>query len=77
VSAGEQVREQTALCVFASELRTARAARRLSQNGLAELVRYSSSMIESCRRIASLDFCQRADAALQTGGILTRLHPPA
>jgi transcriptional regulator with XRE-family HTH domain len=78
VSTSEQVREQTALGVFASELRAARAARGLSQDALAELVSYSSSMIgmiESCRRIASLDFCQRADEALQTGGTLARLHP--
>jgi transcriptional regulator with XRE-family HTH domain len=78
VSAGEQAREQTALTVFAAELRSARNARGLSQDALGELVRYSPSligMIESCRRVATLDFCERADEALGTQGLLARLHP--
>jgi hypothetical protein len=32
-------------------------------------------MVESCRRIPSLDFARRCDDALGTGGVLVRLHP--
>jgi transcriptional regulator with XRE-family HTH domain len=68
----------SALTVFAGELRHARAAVTLSQDQLAEKIAYSSSlvaMVESCRRIPSLDFAKRCDDALATGGVLVRIHP--
>jgi transcriptional regulator with XRE-family HTH domain len=64
--------------VFADEMRRARANHGLSQDQLADKIAYSSSMVgmvESRRRIPSLDFAQRCDEAMHTGGSLGRLHP--
>jgi transcriptional regulator with XRE-family HTH domain len=75
---GEAGQGHSALSVFAGELRLARTATGLSQERLAEKIAYSSSlvaMVESCRRIPSLDFAQRCDEVLETGGVLVRLHP--
>jgi transcriptional regulator with XRE-family HTH domain len=71
-------RDHSALAVFASELRHARARHGLSQDQLADKIAYSASlvgMVESCRGMPSLDFAQRCDEALATGGVLARLHP--
>jgi transcriptional regulator with XRE-family HTH domain len=76
--AGEVGKGHSALSVFAGELRQVRAAAGLSQDQLSEKIAYSSSlvaMVESSRRIPSLDFARRCDEALGTGGVLARLHP--
>ncbi len=78
MSTSESHRDNSALAVFASELRSARAARGLSQEQLADKIAYSSSMvamIESRRRVATVDFAERCDEALATGGSLARLQP--
>jgi transcriptional regulator with XRE-family HTH domain len=70
--------DQSALGVFAGELRHARTRHGLSQEQLAEKIAYSGSlvgMVEAGRRMPSLDFAQRCDDALDTGGVLARLHP--
>lgn len=67
----------SALGLFAAELRHARTSCGLSQEALAEKIAYSSSlvgMVETARRIPALDFAERCDAALDTGGLLTRMH---
>jgi transcriptional regulator with XRE-family HTH domain len=77
VTSRDQGKGDSALSVFASELQSARAGLRLSQDQLADKIAYSKSlvaMVESCRRVPSLDFARRCDAALQTGGTLARLH---
>jgi transcriptional regulator with XRE-family HTH domain len=56
----------------------ARTAAGLSQDQVAEKIAYSSllvSIVEKCRRIPILDFAERCDAALGTGGNLARLQP--
>lgn len=66
-----------ALNVFAEELRQARAASGLSQEQLGDRVNFSGSqvgMVESERRVPSLDFARRADEALGTRGTLERIH---
>ncbi|MEV1328826.1 helix-turn-helix transcriptional regulator [Micromonospora costi] len=58
------------------ELRRARRDRGLSQEELAQLVNYSSSligMVEIGHRTPSQDFVTRVDAALQSGGFFERL----
>ena len=78
MSVGEVQRDNSGLAVFASELRSARSARGMSQEQLADKIAYSSSlvaMIESRRRVATLDFAERCDEALGTGGSLARLQP--
>jgi transcriptional regulator with XRE-family HTH domain len=75
---GDVSSDHSALSIFADELRRARAANGLSQDQLADKIAYSSSlvaMVESRRRIPSLDFAQRCDEAMHTGGSLGRLHP--
>jgi transcriptional regulator with XRE-family HTH domain len=75
---GDVSSDHSALSVFADELRRARAANSLSQDQLADKIAYSSSlvaMVESRRRIPSLDFARRCDEAMRTGGSLARLHP--
>jgi transcriptional regulator with XRE-family HTH domain len=75
--ADESASANGALLVFAEELRHARTARGLSQDQLSALILFSASqvgMVESARRVPSLDFARRADEALDTGGTLLRLH---
>jgi transcriptional regulator with XRE-family HTH domain len=70
--------EHSALRVLAEELRHARAAKGLSQDQLGDLINFSGSqvgMVEACRRVPSLDFARRCDEAMQTGGVLARMHP--
>jgi transcriptional regulator with XRE-family HTH domain len=73
----DDVGSSSALGLFAAELRHARAARGLTQEALAEKIAYSPSlvgMIETGRRIPTLDLAVRCDAALETSGVLTRMH---
>lgn len=65
------------LAFFAAELRRLRAIACITQDQLAETTTYSSSLVaavETCRRIPSDDFAERADKALGTDGILARLQ---
>jgi transcriptional regulator with XRE-family HTH domain len=73
----KDVSKDSALGLFAAELRHARTARGLTQDALADKIAYSPSlvaMIETGRRIPTLDVAQRCDQALETSGVLTRLH---
>ncbi len=69
--------DHSALSLFAAELQAARAKAGVSRDELAERINYSPSligMIETLRRVPSLDFAQRCDEALATTGTLTRLQ---
>ncbi len=71
------VGQGSALGLFAAELRHARTAGELTQEALAEKIACSPSlvgMIETGRRIPTLDLAQRCDEALGTSGVLTRMH---
>jgi transcriptional regulator with XRE-family HTH domain len=66
-----------ALRLFAEELRRARANGGLSQEQLGDEIGYSGSligMVETGRRPPSLDFAERCDGVLGTGGLLARVH---
>ena len=68
----------SALALFSSELRQARMRAGLTQDQLAEKIAYSPSLVahvETGSRAPSLDFAGRADEALHTGGLFTRLQP--
>jgi transcriptional regulator with XRE-family HTH domain len=68
----------SALALFSGELRQARSRAGLTQDQLAEKLAYSTSLVahvETGSRAPSLDFAARADEALSTGGLLTRLQP--
>jgi len=68
----------SALALFSGELRHARARACLTQDQLAEKIAYSTSLVahvETGSRAPSQDFAARADGALGTGGLLTRLQP--
>jgi transcriptional regulator with XRE-family HTH domain len=61
---------------FATELRSWREFRKMSQLQLAEAIHYSDSavaMVETKQRKARPDFVERCDEALKTGGALRRL----
>jgi transcriptional regulator with XRE-family HTH domain len=69
--------DHPALALFASELKAARAGHGLSREELAGQVSYSASligMVESCRRVPSLDFARRCDEALGTSGTFARMQ---
>ncbi|MEV1285918.1 helix-turn-helix transcriptional regulator [Micromonospora sp. NPDC049679] len=69
--------QQTTLDLFADELRRARAAAGMSQDALSHVINYSSSLvakIELGQRRPRRDFAQRCDEALETGGLLVRIH---
>jgi len=69
--------DHSALALFAAELQAARAKAGLSRDDLAAQINYSPSlvgMVESMRRVPSLDFAQRCDESLGTAGTFTRLH---
>lgn len=80
---GDQVRISrvspvSATAMFSEELRRARARVGLTQDQLAEKVAYSPSPVahvETGTRAPSADFAARADEALNTGGLLSRLQP--
>jgi transcriptional regulator with XRE-family HTH domain len=66
----------SALEFLGAELRRARKARAMSQEELAEKINYSASlvgMVEIGHRTPSVDFLDRADAVLETDGLLGRL----
>jgi transcriptional regulator with XRE-family HTH domain len=68
----------SALAMFSEELRRARAGAGLTQDQLAEKIAYSPSLVahvETGSRAPSVDFARRADDALRTGGLLSRLQP--
>jgi transcriptional regulator with XRE-family HTH domain len=68
----------SALGMFSEELRRARAGAGLTQDQLAEKIAYSPSLVaqvEAGSRAPSVDFARRADDALRTGGLLSRLQP--
>ncbi|WBO66612.1 helix-turn-helix domain-containing protein [Streptomyces camelliae] len=63
---------------YGFELRRYREAAGLTQRQLGDIINYTGSMVgqvETARKLPTLDFSQRSDAALCTGGLLTRLHP--
>jgi transcriptional regulator with XRE-family HTH domain len=66
------------LAMFSGELRRARSRAGLTQDQLAEKISYSPSLVahvEIGSRAPSADFAARADDALGTDGLLTRLQP--
>ena len=68
----------SALAMFSEELRRARAAASLTRDQLAEKIAYSPSLVEQVEtgtRAPSVNFARRADDALRTGGLLSRLQP--
>jgi transcriptional regulator with XRE-family HTH domain len=68
------------LSLFAAELAATRAKAGLSQGELAGQINYSESMVslvETARRVPSLDFAQRCDKALGTPGTFARLQQHA
>jgi transcriptional regulator with XRE-family HTH domain len=74
---GRDNSDQSALAMFAAELRAVRAKTGLSRNDLADQLNYSGSlvgMIESMARVPSLEFAQRADTALGTPGTFARMQ---
>ncbi|MFF5441201.1 helix-turn-helix domain-containing protein [Streptomyces achromogenes] len=61
---------------YGFELRRYREAAGLTQRQLGEIINYTGSLIgqiETARKVPTLEFSQRVDAALGTGGALTRL----
>jgi transcriptional regulator with XRE-family HTH domain len=70
----------TGLALFAAELAATRAHAGLSQGELATRLTYSESLvslIETGRRVPSLDFARRCDEELGTPGTFTRLQQHA
>jgi transcriptional regulator with XRE-family HTH domain len=62
---------------FGFELRRYREEAGLTQTGLGDIVYCTGSLvgqIETARKLPTLEFSQRADVALGTGGLLARLH---
>jgi transcriptional regulator with XRE-family HTH domain len=65
------------LAFYAAELRRLRGIAGMTQEQLAEATTWSPSLVaavETCRRIPSDDFSERADKVLETDGILSRLQ---
>jgi len=63
--------------LFAGELRRLRCGAGLSQEALAERIKYSASLVaavEQCRRAPRLDFAQKCDEALGGEGLLLRIR---
>ncbi|MEU1006790.1 helix-turn-helix transcriptional regulator [Streptomyces sp. NPDC005890] len=61
---------------YGFELRRCREAAGLTQRQLGEIVNYTGSLIgqiETARKVPTLEFSERVDAALGTGGLLSRL----
>lgn len=70
--------EASPLAFFATELRRLREQAGWSQGRLGQEISYSNgliSMVETARRIPSLDFAERCDQALDTDGTLVRIWP--
>jgi transcriptional regulator with XRE-family HTH domain len=69
--------DHSALALFATELQAARAKASMSREQLGAQISYSASlvgMIETCRRVPSLDFAQRCDTAFETTGTFERMQ---
>ncbi|MEU6771494.1 helix-turn-helix transcriptional regulator [Streptomyces sp. NPDC046759] len=63
---------------YGFELRRCREAAGLTQRQLGEIINFTGSLVgqvETARKLPTLDFSERTDAALGTGGLLSRLHP--
>ncbi|SOD86928.1 helix-turn-helix transcriptional regulator [Streptomyces sp. Ag109_G2-15] len=63
---------------YGFELRRCREAAGLTQRQLGDIINFTGSLVgqvETARKLPTLDFSERADAALGTGGLLSRLHP--
>ncbi|MBL1104694.1 helix-turn-helix domain-containing protein [Streptomyces sp. 5-8] len=63
---------------YGFELRRYREAAGLTQRQLGEIVNYTGSLVgqvETARKLPTPEFSERVDAALGTGGLLTRLVP--
>ncbi|MFI9804943.1 helix-turn-helix domain-containing protein [Streptomyces sp. NPDC052301] len=63
---------------YGFELRRCREAAGLTQRQLGDVINFTGSLVgqvETARKLPTLDFSERADAALGTGGLLSRLHP--
>lgn len=63
---------------YGYELRRYREAGGLTQKQLGAIIAYTGSLIgqiETARKLPTADFSERADAALGTGGLLSRLLP--
>ncbi|WP_435270874.1 helix-turn-helix domain-containing protein [Streptomyces sp. 1222.5] len=61
---------------YGFELRRHREAAGLTQRQLGDIVNYTGSLVgqvETARKLPTLDFSERVDAALGTGGLLSRL----
>src|SRR4051794_18119042 len=61
---------------YGFELRRLREAAGLTQRQLGDILNYTGSLvgqIETARKVPTLEFSERADAALGTGGLLSRL----
>ncbi|MFI9647749.1 helix-turn-helix domain-containing protein [Streptomyces sp. NPDC052040] len=61
---------------YGFELRRHREAAGLTQRQLGEIINYTGSLvgqIETARKLPTLEFSERVDAALGTGGLLSRL----
>lgn len=62
---------------FAKELIAWREFRHLTQDQLAKAINYSPSqvaMVETCQRKPKVEFIERCDSAMDTGGALMRLY---
>lgn len=69
--------DQSALAMFAAELRAARAKAGLSRDELGALINYSGSLVnlvENMTRVPTLVFAQRLDEALGTPGTFERMQ---
>ncbi|MEW2163841.1 helix-turn-helix transcriptional regulator [Streptomyces sp. NPDC007084] len=61
---------------YGFELRRCREAAGLTQKQLGDIINYTGSLvgqIETARKLPTLEFSERVDAALGTGGLLSRL----
>ncbi|MFJ1754947.1 Scr1 family TA system antitoxin-like transcriptional regulator, partial [Kitasatospora sp. NPDC088134] len=64
--------------LFGTELRRVRISAKLSQEALGEVLGYTGSLVgqvETARRSPTLEFAERLDGALETGGLFSRLWP--
>ncbi|MFS4096639.1 helix-turn-helix domain-containing protein [Streptomyces sp. AF1A] len=63
---------------YGFELRRFRETAGLTQKQLGDIINFTASLVgqvETARKLPTLDFSERADAALCTGGLLSRLQP--
>jgi transcriptional regulator with XRE-family HTH domain len=77
MAAGRNNADQSALAMFAAELRAARAKAGMSRDELGVLANYSGSLValvENMTRVPTLAFAQRLDEALGTPGTFERMQ---